>query len=258
MNEVDFLQRLVAIPSLSGQEQDAAEFLTTAMAAMGLTAAVDEVGNAVGVRELPDAHGLISREIVLLGHIDTVPGDIPVRLAEGRLYGRGTIDAKGPLAAFVVAAARAELPPGTRVVVAGAVEEESASSKGARHIAQKYEPDFCIIGEPSGWDGVTLGYKGRILIDYFWQQPMGHTAGNQRGAAETAVDWWNGLARYIAEFNRGHERVFDQLLPSLRHMQTASDGLDDSVEIKVGIRLPPGFDVDVLKHVPLNWLARQY
>ncbi len=83
---------------------------------------------------VPIDDGRITKEILLLGHMDTVPGDIPVRIERDRLYGRGAVDAKGPLAAFVVAAARAQLAPGTRLVVIGAVEEESATSKGARHV----------------------------------------------------------------------------------------------------------------------------
>jgi LysW-gamma-L-lysine carboxypeptidase len=167
-----------------------------------------------------------------------------VRIEEGNLYGRGSVDAKGPLAAFVVAAARAELAPGTRVVVAGAVEEESATSKGARYLATQYQPDVCIIGEPSGWDGVTLGYKGRLLLDYALQQPMGHSAGREQGVAETALAWWNDLHDAIKEFNLGRERLFDQLLPSLRQIHTNSDGLTNSATIKAGIRLPPDFDIE--------------
>ncbi len=243
MNEIEFLQQLVAIPSLPGQEDAAAAFLVESMAALGMRAFIDEAGNAVGIREYADHSNRINKEIVLLGHMDTVPGDIPVRIEHDRLYGRGAVDAKGPLATFVIAAARAQLAPGTRLVVIGAVEEESATSKGARHVAANYQPDYCIIGEPSGWDGATLGYKGRILLDYELQQPMGHTAGKEEGAAETAVSWWNNLSQLIAQFNASRERLFDQLLPSLRHMHTASDGLTNCAVLKVGIRLPPGFDI---------------
>ncbi len=95
----------------------------------------------------------------------------------------------------------------------------------------------------------TLGYKGRILLDYELHQPMGHTARQELGAAETAVAWWNDLNQLIAHFNAGRERLFDQLLPSLRHMHTTSDGLTNSAVLKVGIRLPPGFDINVL-HQP--------
>lgn len=243
MNEVDFLQRFVSIPSLSGQEEAAADFLVSSMSGLGLNAFIDEVGNAVGTRECPDKDGRITKEIMLLGHMDTVPGDIPVRIENDRLYGRGTVDAKGPLAAFTIAASRTILAAGTRLVIIGAVEEESATSKGARHVAARYQPDFCIIGEPSGWDGVTLGYKGRILIDYELRRLMGHTAGREVGAAETAVAWWNELSQIIAQFNQDWERLFEQLIPSLRQINTDSDGLTNSAFLKVGVRLPPEFDI---------------
>lgn len=243
INPVSFLQELVAIPSLSGQETAVAHYLVTRMAEWGLAAHIDEAGNAIGVRECPGGDGRIQREIVLLGHMDTVPGQIPVRLLDGKLYGRGAVDAKGALAAFTVAAAQAELPPGTRLVVIGAVEEEAATSKGARHVLPRYHPDWCLIGEPSGWDGATLGYKGRLLIDYEYRQPMNHTAGQVGGAAEVGLAWYTQVHQFIQAFNARQERVFDQLLPSIRDIHTGSDGLTNTIAIKMGIRLPPDFDV---------------
>ena len=84
------------------------------MRALGYDAHVDGAGNAVGTR------GTGEREIVLLGHIDTVPGEVPVRIEDGVLFGRGAVDAKGPLAAFVVAGALAAfqelLPDRVRVL----------------------------------------------------------------------------------------------------------------------------------------------
>jgi LysW-gamma-L-lysine carboxypeptidase len=250
---VEFLKGLVEIPSLSGEERAAVSLMVDKMADLGLSAHIDEVGNAVGIREVPDSAGEIEREIVLLGHIDTVPGEIPVRIEDGGLYGRGAVDAKGPLATFLLATARAELRPGTRVVVIGAVEEESASSKGARHAAQCFLPDFCIIGEPSGWDGLTLGYKGRLLIDYFLEQEMGHTAGPQTGTAEQAVAWWNRLLVYIETFNAGREGLFNQILPSLREIHTGSDGMHNTVEAKIGLRLPPAFNLDSFQRKVNAW-----
>lgn len=244
---VDLLRELVAIPSLSGQERPAVTFLVEQMAALGMMAHVDEAGNAVGVREKPDSNGATAQEVVLLGHIDTVPGDIPVRVEDGRLFGRGSVDAKGPLAAFVMAAARAELASGTRLAVIGAVEEEAATSKGARHAAAQHRPDFCIIGEPSGWDGVTLGYKGRLRLHYTLARPMAHTAGAAAGPAEEAVAWWNALTSYADEFNAGRDRLFDQILPSLTDLHTGSDGLTNTVRASAGLRLPPGIEREALE-----------
>src|SRR6266545_1037372 len=132
-NPVALLEQMLRIPSISGQEADVARFLVGQMAALGFESYVDGAGNAVG-------EAGAGPQIVLLGHIDTVPGVVPVRVEDGRLYGRGAIDAKGPFATFVAAAARllaraseGGSPLCARLILVGAVEEEAASSKGAHY-----------------------------------------------------------------------------------------------------------------------------
>ena len=114
------------------------------------------------------------------------------------LYGRGSVDAKGPLAAFVIAAARAGPLADLRITVIGAVEEETYSSKGARHVLGVYRPDLCIIGEPSRWNRITLGYKGVLQIRYRLQRPMSHAAGQEHGVCEEAVTFWQRLSSWAA------------------------------------------------------------
>jgi [amino group carrier protein]-lysine/ornithine hydrolase len=99
---VSLVHGLVAIESLSRHEHQASAWLVEQMQAAGYDRAyVDEAGNAVGeVGSIEATH-----VIVLLGHIDTVPGKIPVRIEHGLLHGRGSVDAKGPLATFVAAGA---------------------------------------------------------------------------------------------------------------------------------------------------------
>jgi LysW-gamma-L-lysine carboxypeptidase len=238
---VALLEQMLRIPSLSGQEAELARFLADEMSRLGFEGYVDGAGNAVGaVGEGPT--------IVLLGHIDTVPGAVPVRVANGKLYGRGAVDAKGPFAAFVAAAARlvARGQSGARLVLVGAVEVEAASSKGAHYISDRYTPAACVIGEPSGWDRLTLGYKGRLLIEGRWQQPMAHSAGREAAVAERAVGFWNAIQRYCAAHNDGKTLLFDQLIPSLRAFNSGSDGLTDWAELTIGVRLPPGLDPDAL------------
>ena len=131
--------------SPSGEEAAVAELLVGAMEHLGLNAHVDQAGNAIGET------GSGERTLLLLGHMDTVRGETPVRREGDLLYGRGAVDAKGPLAAFIMATARSQPLEGLRVVVAGAVEEEAATSKGAYHLLQGHRPDYVIIGEPGGW-----------------------------------------------------------------------------------------------------------
>jgi LysW-gamma-L-lysine carboxypeptidase len=238
MDEIAFLEAFVRIPSLSHQEAAAAAFLVEQMQTLGFAAHVDSAGNAVG------AIGDGGLQVVLLGHIDTVAGAVPVQITEGKLYGRGAVDAKGPFATFVCAAARAYQSGSLhcRLVLIGAVEEEAASSKGAHYVVDRYAPDFCIIGEPSCWDRVTLGYKGRLLLHYRHEQPSAHSAGELRAAPERLVDFWTEVQRYCERYNVGRERLFEQLLPSLRQVASGGDGLRDWAKGTIGLRLPEGID----------------
>jgi LysW-gamma-L-lysine carboxypeptidase len=185
--------------------------------------------------------------VVLLGHIDTVPGQIDVRREGNVLFGRGTVDAKGPLATFVLAAARASVAPGTRIVVVGAVEEEAATSKGARYLLDRLSPDMVIIGEPSGWDKVTVGYKGRLLVDYTLAGTVAHTAGPANSACEQAVAFWQQVATHADEWNHDRARMFEQLSPSLRTINSDSDGFKETVRLTIGYRLPLDIDIDALQ-----------
>jgi LysW-gamma-L-lysine carboxypeptidase len=243
-----FLQGLLERYSPSTQEHDVAAYAVDRMRQWGFEAELDAAGNAVG------RLGRGPLRILLLGHIDTVPGVIPVRREGELLYGRGAVDAKGPLAAFVVAAARVGALPSVELCVVGAVEEEAATSKGAYHVAATHKAaDYVIIGEPSAWDRITLGYKGRLLVDYALQQPCAHTAGEAKGAAELAVDFWLQVAEYARAFNADKERLFDTLDPSLRSIGTHDDGLVDAVELTIGLRLPLGLDVDDLRNRLPAW-----
>ena len=264
---VDLIRSLVSIPSLSHHEAEAAHWLVVQMGRLGYDRAfIDAAGNAVGEIGAIDAQ----HTIVLLGHIDTVPGDIPVRLEvapEGEvLYGRGSVDAKGPLATLVAAGAALgshwARDHDVRVVVVGAVEEEAATSKGARFIASRFDgtreatPVACVIGEPSHWHRITLGYKGRLLLDLMARQPMAHTAGPDASVAMVVVDLWNWVAAHAATANAGRDKAFDQLTPSLRRFITATDAaMQDTVDAQIAWRLPLGVDADALVRDMLAWTA---
>ena len=240
MAEIEILENLLRRYSPSGEEFAAVEWLVDEMGRNGFSAHIDNAGNAVG------SIGAGPAEIVLLGHIDTVPGFIAVRTDEGRLYGRGAVDAKGPLAAFTAAVARVGARPGWKLTVIGAVGEE-AKSPGAKAIVDHYRPAMVIIGEPSGWDHICLGYKGSAWFHLQVKKPLEHTAARAESACELAVAFWNRVTTFCAERNAGQERAFFQLTPTLRGMRSSSDGFTDQADLQIGFRLPPEVDPEALE-----------
>lgn len=252
MDEIALLEGLVSIPSLSGQEDEAVEWVMAQCAAAGMAVQRDPAGNGVCVAGDPQA----LRNVVLLGHIDTVPGWIPVRQKNGVLQGRGTVDAKGPLATFIAATMRWLRDGGAadaRVTVIAGVGEE-ARSPGAHYLEKNMAPPtYCVIGEPSGWEGITLGYKGTLRAEYSLFDGNRHRASGKPSPTETAVAYWNRVTAYAAERNGGRSWAFDTLDPALRSMKTVADGLRQGVEMSLEMRLPVGINEDELRHLLRGW-----
>ena len=236
MSDFDTLIGLVEHYSPSGQERGAVEWLVERMKSLSFDDAfIDGAGNAVGVM------GNGPRQVVLLGHIDTVPGEIPVRRdaipPHEMLYGRGSADAKGPLACFVDAVVQVGEVDGWQFVVIGAVEEER-DSDGARFVVDQYQPDFAIIGEPNNWDRVALGYKGSAWANVTIKREQSHTASGEQTAAEAAVEAWLAIKAHTDVFNAEKPRAFDKLLPTLRGMESGQDGFEQWAQLNIGCRLP--------------------
>jgi LysW-gamma-L-lysine carboxypeptidase len=130
----------------------------------------DDAGNALG--EI--GHG--ARHVLLCGNMDTVPGETPVGFRDGHLYGRGAVDAKSAMCAFIAAAARVRTVGRPRVSVACVTNEES-DSRGIKEVmkhGQLY--DFAIFGEPGGAGRITVGYRGRVAAVVSVKTEGGHAS----------------------------------------------------------------------------------
>ncbi len=252
LDAVKLLEQTVSIPSVSGSEEEVAAHLVSQMSSFAREAFVDGAGNAVA----HVGHGPFN--VTFLGHIDTVPGEIPVETKEGKLYGRGSVDAKGPFCTAVAAASllSEEVLEKLTLTLIGAVEEEVASSKGARFALQNYpKPDLLIIGEPSGWDAVTLGYKGRLVLKIKVEKENFHSAGEGTTAAEDLVVCWQQVKTWADEFNAEVKGIFDQVQVALQSISSESDGLEQRARGVVGLRLPPALPPQEAKERLAHLLA---
>jgi len=113
------------------------------------------------------------------------------------------------------------------------------TSRGAHHLIARRRPDLVVIGEPTGWQRVALGYKGRLLADVTLQRRMSHAAGRAASAAEIAFAYWERVGERIAELNAGRDKAWDQVQVQLRGFNSSDDGLIDTAELRLGFRLPP-------------------
>ncbi len=238
----EFLQRAIEIPSVSGNESEVAHYFVSEMQALGFSNTfVDDAGNARGTV------GTGPKQIALLGHIDTVPGNIPVRLEGGILYGRGSVDAKGPFCTFVQACAA--VSDGTKAAATfhliGATEEETPTSKGARFVVDKLQPDFVFIGEPSHWDCITLGYKGRLIAKISLEKDQFHGAHFEPTAAEDLIQVFNNVKTWADQINDGAS-PFALLQYEIRDFKMNQQDTMQTAEMTMGFRLPPKWTPDVL------------
>lgn len=229
----DLLIGAVLRPSLSGEEAEVARFLCGWMNENGFATYIDEVGNAVGKR------GTGPLTVVLLGHIDTVAGHIPVRVDEWDvLHGRGSVDAKGSFCTFVAAVAALDdetLGRATFICI-GATQEEAPVSVGAMHAVKGFTPDLVLIGEPSGWEGITLGYKGRLIAKLDIRKGNFHTAGDGTSAGDDLAECWQHLKNWAQQRSEGG--IFGMVQATIQSMEFVNNGIEQRAKASIGFRLP--------------------
>ena len=167
--EIDLAQQLVQIPGLSGAEGEVADRVEDAMNALGFRDVFrDELGNVVGFVG-PQAE---KTALLFDAHMDVVPAAGEWRMdpfggeiIDGRLYGRGSTDMKGALAAVICGAAAAAKSGrlSRQVAVSATVLEEILECAALGAVVESVKPEQVVICEPSNL-AIILGQKGRAEI----------------------------------------------------------------------------------------------
>src|SRR5215813_923624 len=192
-NTIGLLSDLIAIDSVNPSlvpggagEQSIAEAVAQHLRQSGLDVSLTEISagrqNVVGVLEGREK----GKSLMLCGHSDTVgvegmdhPFD-PVE-RDGKIYGRGSGDMKGGLAAMLDAAralAAGGWPKG-RLIVAAVADEEYASI-GAEALVKDWSADAAIVTEPTGLV-VATGHKGFSWIEVTTEGRAAHGSRPREG-----------------------------------------------------------------------------
>ena len=187
---VRLCQELVKQRSYSGEEQGVVKVLKENMEQMGFdSVTVDKYGNIIGCIK----GNRPGPKILFDGHIDTVPvqdagkwehDPFAAEIVDDKIYGRGTSDMKGAVAAMTCAAANFAAATGKdfagEIYVAGVVHEECFEGVAARAISAAVHPDYVVIGEASQLN-LKIGQRGRaeIVVETFGK-PC-HSANPEKG-----------------------------------------------------------------------------
>jgi LysW-gamma-L-lysine carboxypeptidase len=228
---------MVEIPSPSGKEKNLSIFLVQEMKKMGYNVHIDPVGNVIG------QIGNGTKKILLCGHLDTVSPHLPVKIEEGILYGRGTVDAKGPFAALILAASDlAKDNIDAQFIVAGVVDEEG-KNKGIRNLIKDgVKVDYAVFGEPTAVDTITVGYKGNITLKIICQTETGHSSAPWLyiNSIEKSLELWS-LIKEIKKEKTSISSYFDTVTTCLKKIEGGQDNniVPSKCEIHIDTRIPP-------------------
>ncbi|MEM0117057.1 MAG: M20/M25/M40 family metallo-hydrolase [Conexivisphaerales archaeon] len=240
------LRELISISSPSGREQKLADYIYKWLSKKGFQyVTIDKAGN---VRARTQADKPV---IAYCGHMDTIPGTLPVFMRDGRIYGRGASDAKGPLAAMLYSAQLISQKNFPLEVIA--VVQEERSSQGIKYlIKQNLNQKFMVFGEPSGASKIVVGYRGRIEVTVDFYASGFHAS--MPWVGKSALQYALDFARNIEDYAKGLE-VKDRSNSVSLCITSLNSGIARNVapphaRLVLDIRVPERFEADeIVKNI---------
>ena len=223
---VDLLKKLVAIPSPNppGDCVEIAEFVAGWLEPTGANIELHHPPEKPEAKSVVATLGNGEAPVIMLhAHIDTVPvaADeaqhwatdpyVPT-LKEGRLYGKGSIDDKAPLAAMMLAFKKASSQPerqGTLILVAAA-EEETGGQLGTRWLADEGHlpaSGFIVVGEQTD-NRVALAHKGVMRATVTTKGRSVHATNPDRG-----INAITAMARVVLALETYHQDLSERRHP---------------------------------------------
>ncbi|MBE0478234.1 M20 family metallopeptidase [Candidatus Aerophobetes bacterium] len=208
--------------------------------------------------------------VAIISHMDVVPpgegwdfDPFSPRIKDGKIYGRGAVDNKGPFAASwagVKALLDAKIPLRGTIVLGAVADEEKGSRYGMQYLLEKdFHPDFCIIPDGGKLDEIVIGEKGRMEVYLRTQGKSAHASEPQKGenAIYKMVSYLESLKNF--SFKNEHHPLFEPATLNLGQIKggQAPNIVPDSCEATFDIRYPLGMEEDEML-CELKALASKY
>lgn len=206
MNLFELTKHLMSIPSVSGEEQAVGAFLGEYLRSLGYQVDLQEVAD--GCKNVI-AWASDTPEVFLSTHMDTVPPFIPPTEDDEKIYGRGACDAKGIIAAQIVAAEKLRAQGINNIGLLYTTDEEQ-SSTGAKvannhPIAAKCK--YLINGEPTDND-LAIGSKGALRVKIKTKGRAAHSAYPEQG--DSAITRLLDVLQDVRELDLPNDEFFGE------------------------------------------------
>lgn len=197
--------------------------------------------------------------VAILAHMDVVPpgsgwdnDPFSPWIKEGKIYGRGAIDNKGPYAAAwagIKAILRSGLPFKGSIILGAVADEERGSKMGVEYLLEKgFSPSFCLIPDSGGIKKVIRGEKGLLQVRFSTSGISAHGSTPEQG--ENAIYKMIGFLPLLKEFKfKGdYHPAFDEPTLNLGEIRggEAPNIVPDRCEVILDIRYPLGMNKDNL------------
>jgi succinyl-diaminopimelate desuccinylase len=260
LDPVALAQALIRRPSVTPADEGAMDVLQRQLEALGFTCRRMKFGE---IENLYARRGTARPNLCFAGHTDVVPvgddaawtaGPFEAEIKDGVLYGRGAVDMKSAIAAFVAAVSRlppnglGDLPGSLSFLITG--DEEGVAEDGTVRVVQALAAegeviDHCIVGEPTSanllGDMVKIGRRGSINAWIAVDGKQGHVAYPHRAA--------NPIPVMVDILSRLQSRVLDDgytgFQPSNLEVttvdvgNTATNVIPASAKARINIRFNP-------------------
>ncbi len=222
LDPIDLARELIRRPSVTPADAGAMDVLQQALEGLGFTAQRMRFGE---IENLYARLGTAGPNLCFAGHTDVVPvgdaaawreGPFDASVVEDVLFGRGAVDMKGAIAAFVAAVAgilaKAPLTGSISFLITG--DEEGQAQDGTKRLVETLTAegeviDHCVLGEPTSaaalGDQLKIGRRGSLNAWITVEGVQGHVAYPAQAA--------NPIPVLVRLLGRLQERVLDEGYP---------------------------------------------
>jgi succinyl-diaminopimelate desuccinylase len=237
IDPVALTRDLIRRPSITPADEGAMDVLERALTGLGFHCRRMPFEN---IENLYARRGTASPNLCFAGHTDVVPtgaeaawssGPFEAEVKDGILYGRGAVDMKGGIAAWVAAVSQVlvegEVPGSLSFLITG--DEEGPAIHGTKRVVQALMAegeviDACVVGEPSSQhalgDMIKIGRRGSLNTWITVHGKQGHVAYPDRAANPVPV-----LARLVARLaDHRLDKGYEAFQPSNLELTTLDVG----------------------------------